>query len=142
MLAKIGQVGTMFSIGAMTLFLGAQHALAQNVTGGSSVTPGGTPNTDITIKKVPILGGSLTNMIGNIVNVILVVVGILAVIYLIYGGIMYVTAGGDAEKASKGRVAITNAIIGIVIIMLALAIYNFVIQGVQTGSGTTDATGQ
>jgi len=79
--------------------------------------------------------GGLMYHVGNIVNIILIVVGILAVLYLIYGGILYLTAGGDAEKASKGRVAITNAIIGVVIILLALAIYNFVIKGV--GSGQT-----
>src|SRR3990170_3169158 len=134
MLAKIKQTGTQLGVGAMTLFLGAQHALAQ-----SKVTPIETEagaDTNIEVEKVPLLEGELTAWIGNIINVILIIVGILAVIYLIYGGIMYVTAGGDAEKANKGRVAITNAIIGIVIIMLALAIYNFVIQGVRSGDVT------
>jgi len=132
MLAKIRETGTKLSVGAMTLFLGAQSALAQN-----KVTPVETEagaGTSIEVEKVPLLEGDLTVWIGNIVNVILIIVGILAVIYLIYGGIMYVTAGGDAEKANKGRIAITNAIIGIVIIMLALAIYNFVIKGVGKGT--------
>lgn len=87
------------------------------------------------IESVPIIqstsGNDLYVIIGNIVNIILIVVGILAVVYLVYGGILYLTAGGDAEKAGKGRVAITNAIIGIVIIMLSLAIYNFVINQVK-----------
>ncbi len=80
-------------------------------------------------------GSSLLGYVGNIVTVILIVVGILAVVYLIYGGILYLTAGGDAEKASKGRVAITNAIIGVVIILLSLAIYQFVLTGVESPTG-------
>jgi len=129
MLAKIKQTGTQLVVGAMTLFLGAQSALAQ----GAAVIPG----SETPVEAIPVLSGtSLTQLIEQIINVLLVVVGILAVIYLIYGGIMYITAGGDAEKANKGRVAITNAIIGIVIIMLALAIYNFVIQGVRSGDVT------
>ena len=127
MLAKIKQTGTQLVVGAMTLFLGAQSALAQ----GAAVIPG----SETPVEAIPVLSGTSLCQL-QIINVLLVVVGILAVIYLIYGGIMYITAGGDAEKANKGRVAITNAIIGIVIIMLALAIYNFVIQGVRSGDVT------
>ena len=83
------------------------------------------------VSRLEIFGGDLEDLITKIVNVILVVVGIVAVLYLIYGGITYVTAGGDAEKAGKGRTTITNAIIGIVIIAASLAIYNYVVKGVS-----------
>ena len=73
-------------------------------------------------------------VISNIINIVLIVAGILAVAYLIYGGLMYITAGGEAEKATKGRTAITNAIIGIIIIAASLAIYNYVIDtGLEGG---------
>jgi hypothetical protein len=136
MLAKIKRTGTQLSVGAMTLFLGAQSAFAATGDDSTTLKVGGE---DKAIEKVPLLGGtdnSLMDIIGKIINIILIVVGVLAVIYLIYGGIMYVTAGGDAEKANKGRIAITNAIIGIIIIMLALALYNFVIGGATTGEVT------
>lgn len=68
------------------------------------------------------------DVINNIVNLILYAAGALAVVYLIWGGLTYITAGGDAEKASKGRVAITNAIIGIAIIVGALTIYKLAID--------------
>jgi hypothetical protein len=87
-----------------------------------------------TVKRVPVLDVNLSDLVSNIINVILIIAGVLAVIYLIWGGITYVTAGGDAEKAGKGRTAITNAIIGVVIIVTALAIYNAVISGVGTGA--------
>ncbi len=77
---------------------------------------------------------SLTDTITNIVNILLTVIGILAVIYLVYGGVLYITAGGDAEKAGKGRTAITNAIIGIVIVLAALIIYNGVVNSFGSGS--------
>lgn len=81
-----------------------------------------------TINPLNFWSGSLNSLVGQIINVVLLITGVLAVFYLIWGGISYVTAGGDAEKASKGRVAITNAIIGIIIIIAALAIYNYVAQ--------------
>ncbi len=77
---------------------------------------------------------SIRDTISFIVNIILAIVGILAVIYLIYGGILYITAGGDAEKAGKGRTAITNAIIGIVIILASLIIYNGVVKSFNNQS--------
>lgn len=78
------------------------------------------------IEAVPVLGtsSSLSHIINNLIQILLWAAGLLAVIYLIWGGLTYVTAGGDSEKAGKGRVAITNAIIGIVIIVAALVIYN------------------
>ena len=72
----------------------------------------------------------------NIVNWVLWAAGAIAIGYLIYGGILYITAGGDAEKATKGRTAVINAVIGVIIIMLALAIIAWV-QGTFTGSGPT-----
>ena len=56
------------------------------------------------------------------INWFLYFAGALAVIYLIYGGILYITAGGDQEKATAGKTAVINAVIGIIIIALALLI--------------------
>ena len=67
---------------------------------------------------------SISQVVNNAINVGLAIIGLLAVAYLIYGGLLYITAGGDAEKAGKGRTAITNSIIGIVIVLAALIIYN------------------
>lgn len=77
---------------------------------------------------------SFTSVALNILNWVLFLAGALAVVYLIYGGILYITAGGDAEKATKGRTAVINAIIGIVIILLALALVTWVANLVQSGN--------
>ncbi len=68
----------------------------------------------------------LLDVIAAGINAFLLLAGSIAVIYLIYGGVLYITAGGDAEKATKGRTALINAIIGIIIILAAFAIANFV----------------
>ena len=68
----------------------------------------------------------LKEMVARGINAALWFAGALAVIYLIYGGMLYITAGGDAEKATKGRTALINAIIGIIIILLALIIVAYV----------------
>jgi len=74
----------------------------------------------------PLRGANLQDIVARGVNALLWFAGAVAVIYLIYGGLLYITAGGDAEKATKGRTALINAVIGIVIILLALVIVAYV----------------
>ena len=106
-------------VGLATLAAGAwaSVALAQTTINGAEIQALGPVNAD----------QGITATLTNLINIGLAIVGILAVVYLVYGGLLYITAGGDAEKAGKGRTAITNAIIGIVIILAALIIYNGVI---------------
>jgi len=77
---------------------------------------------------------SFTDTIQYIINVVLLIAGILAVVYLIYSGIQYITASGDATKATAARTGIINAIIGIVVILLSYAIAGWVFNGLNTGT--------
>jgi len=66
------------------------------------------------------------NVLQEIANWLLVIAGALAVIYLIWAGIQYITgAGGGADAAKK---QIINAVIGIIIIVLAYAMVTAVIS--------------
>jgi hypothetical protein len=55
------------------------------------------------------------------------IVGILSVIMLIAGGIMYATSAGDEAKTKKAKTAVTAAIIGLVFAVLAWTIVTFVV---------------
>lgn len=85
------------------------------------------------IQPIP-AGTPFMTMLLRLVNWVLILAGAIAVIYLIYGGILYITAGGDAEKATKGRTAVINAVIGIVIILLAVIIVTWVNNLIRTGT--------
>jgi hypothetical protein len=75
-------------------------------------------------------GGSLTNVIASIVNVFSWVVGVVAVIMVIWGGFTYVTAAGDPQKAAKARSTILYAVVGLVVVALAQIIVQFVLRKV------------
>lgn len=64
----------------------------------------------------------------QVTNTILYIVGVVAVIMLIIGGIKYIISGGDAKKVTDAKNTILYAIIGLVIAFLAYAIVNFVIS--------------
>jgi TRAP-type C4-dicarboxylate transport system permease small subunit len=69
----------------------------------------------------------------QVTNTILYIVGIIAVIMLIIGGIRYVISGGDAKKVTDAKNTVLYAIIGLVISFLAFAIVNFVITALPSG---------
>lgn len=69
-----------------------------------------------------------TGVFKQVTNTILYIVGIIAVIMLIIGGIRYVISGGDSKKVTDAKNTILYAIIGLVIAFLAFAIVNFVVS--------------
>jgi magnesium-transporting ATPase (P-type) len=73
----------------------------------------------------------LTKNIGNIINIMIGVIGIAAVIMLIIGGFRYVFSQGDEKGVKGAKDTILYSIIGIVVALLAFAIVNFVLGGLQ-----------
>ena len=72
-------------------------------------------------------GKTLEDVILYIVNVIIGVSGIVAVIFIVVGGVGYMTSAGDTTKLEKAKKTILYAAIGLIICALAFAIVNFVI---------------
>jgi hypothetical protein len=65
-----------------------------------------------------------------IVNILSWIVGVVAVIMIIIGGLKYVTSGGDAGNVSSAKNTILYAIIGLVVVLLAQIIVRFVVDQV------------
>lgn len=87
--------------------------------------------------------GCPTNLFGEtgvfrqITNVILYIVGIIAVIMLIIGGIKYVVSGGDSKKVTDAKNTVLYAIIGLIICFFSFAIVNFVISSLPSDEKTS-----
>lgn len=75
-----------------------------------------------------------TGAFRQVTNTILYIVGIIAVIMLIIGGIKYVVSGGDSKKVTDAKNTVLYAIIGLVIAFLAFAIVNFVISALPSST--------
>lgn len=72
-------------------------------------------------------GKSPAALIADIVNVLLFVIGAIAVIMIIIGGLLYATSAGDAGNITKAKNTIMYAVVGLVVAFLAYAIVNFVV---------------
>ncbi len=84
---------------------------------------------------------------GNISQIILGITGSFALLMFVYGGFLLVTSAGSQEAVSKGKKAITNAVIGILIIMTSGLLIQYGMDKLELSSGykavgvhcTTDA---
>lgn len=72
----------------------------------------------------------VNTIITTVINIFSLVVGVVAVIMIIIGGIKYITSGGDTNNVSGAKQTILGAIIGLVIVALAQVIVRFVLQRV------------
>ncbi|MFH0814959.1 MAG: hypothetical protein V1902_02705 [Candidatus Falkowbacteria bacterium] len=72
-------------------------------------------------------GTELPQRIGAILKVAVGVLGVVLTCLIIYGGFLWMTAGGDPGQVKKAKGYITDAIIGLIICILAYAITQFVV---------------
>lgn len=72
----------------------------------------------------------LPTLVKVVINWALYLSAIVAVIFIIIGGFMYITSAGNESQATKGRTTLINALIGLVIVvlsyMLVQVVYNFI----------------
>lgn len=79
-------------------------------------------------------GDDLAGRVMAVINGFLVLIGVLAVIYLVYAGVKYITSAGDDKKAGEAKQAILYTVIGLVVIGLAAVLVNFVASAVGLGN--------
>ncbi|MDD2758570.1 MAG: hypothetical protein PHD72_04370 [Patescibacteria group bacterium] len=83
----------------------------------------------------------IRQIIANIIRIALGLVGIVLVVIIIYGGFLWMTAGGNEEQIGKAKKVLTNAVIGLVIILSAYAIVLFVMRMLGIGVGAPSGVG-
>jgi hypothetical protein len=121
-----------YKIGALTsvYLLAPVAAMAQiGDTGITAGDPG---------QSMSALSGGETELpvlVGNIINIFIGILGIIFVILTVYAGFLYLTAGGESDKVEDAKAMLRNGVIGLILILAAFAISNFVV------SALTEATG-
>lgn len=82
-------------------------------------------------------GDSVPKIAGNVIGTLLSMISVLFFVLVLYGGILWMTARGNSEQTGKALNTILAATIGIIIVMGAYALTNFVFQlGGSAGAGT------
>lgn len=67
-------------------------------------------------------------VVSGFINLVFVVAILLALIWLIYGGVKWMVSGGDKSAVEEARNHVVSALIGLVIVFVAFFIINFLAQ--------------
>ncbi len=117
---------------------------------GNSGSSGGSGATRQPSRTAPVFrvtfpdpfGGTLTAqaVIGNIIRIAIALCGVFFIGVFVYGGLLYMTSAGDAKDVKKGQGAIVNAVIGLVVVLVAYVAVSLIIQ-LSDQFQTSDITG-
>ena len=80
----------------------------------------------------------LEDVIIQLVNVLLGFLGIIAVVIILWGGFLWLTAGGNEDQIGRARSTIIAGIIGLAIIIASFAIARFVVGSLTSATGGPD----
>lgn len=69
--------------------------------------------------------------VGSILGAVYVLAGIVAVIVIVIGGIRYVASNGDSGQVQSAKNTVTYAVVGLIVVIAAAAITQFVINGTK-----------
>ena len=106
----------------------APNSIAQGICDGTNIATGsGAASTSCA--SDPTTGTSgLYALAAKVVNIFSVIVGIVAVIMIIFGGFKYITSGGDSGNVSGAKNTLIYAIVGLIVVALAQFIVHFVLK--------------
>lgn len=76
-----------------------------------------------------------TGIFQTIVNVILFIIGAVAVIMIVVGGVRYTVSNGDSNAVQGAKNTIMYAIVGLVVAIIAYALVNFVVVNIGANQG-------
>ena len=96
------------------------------------------------------LPGSFANLasqdikvtIGNLVQIVIGFLGVLVVLYMLYGGFLWMTSGGDEKKIEQAKKMIVAAVIGLLIVLAAFSITSFIVNSLIKSTGPGGGAGR
>ena len=83
---------------------------------------------------------SSSNLLYKAMIIMFSFAGGIAVLFIVVGAYFMLASGGNEEQIEKGKKTLTNAIIGLVVVLLAVTIIRIVTNAVTTGSTTSSGT--
>ena len=75
------------------------------------------------------LSGFIWTVVLNIVEMAMVAVAYVTVFFILYGGFQFLTSQGAPDGMAKARTTITNAVIGLIISLVAVGLINYIVTG-------------
>ncbi len=114
----------------ITMFSSALTVNADLSSMKTSLQTAGAP-----LKPAGSSGDYIPNIVANLINTVLSIIGILLLVYMIYAGFLWMTAGGEGKQVEQAKTMIKNSIIGILIIGASFVIADFILSAIISAFG-------
>ena len=128
-------------------FLGLAIVLSANIIMGSIrialVANGNIGSCDLTVNDPSSSCVNMDNagdMVTRLINWVTGVAGVVSAIFVVYGGIAYITSAGDPGKVEKAKKTILYSLIGLIIVALVITITGFVSSTVRKATSQVNDT--
>ncbi len=126
-LQKVSSTILLAVVSAILLSVSADFVLAQSQ---GLIESGDNPQL---IGQATNFSGSIRQLALTMINFFLSFLGFAAVIFVIYGGIQYVTAGGQQDKVDTAKKILMYSAAGLIIVLISFALVNTLLSA---GTGT------
>lgn len=86
-------------------------------------------------------GDQLPEIVGNLIKIFLSILGVLFVVLMVYAGYLWMNARGNEQQVEKAKNILSQAVIGLVVILGAYSITYFVVNGLTKATGYQEGVG-
>lgn len=133
-MTNMKKISKIITAGAGAATLGLVYTQNAFADGLSNVQSG------VTKTKDAAGGLSMQTVISTVIGTMLFIVGLLAVVMLIYGGIRYVTSHGDKAQVTAAKETIMYAVVGLVVAIAAFAVVQWITNDVFKGGASSSSS--
>ena len=86
-------------------------------------------------------GDQLPEIVGNLIKIFLSILGVLFVVLMVYAGYLWMNARGNEQQVEKAKNILTQAVIGLIVVLGAYSITFFVVNGLMKATGYQEGVG-
>lgn len=108
----------------------------QTQQGTGTSTSGSATQGELVTLPNPIRCADATCLISQVIRYILGVIAVIATLMFVWGGMLMLTSGGNADQVRKAKETLTWAAIGVIVILMSWVIIRFVLEAVVGTSST------
>ena len=80
----------------------------------------------------PTISNFIWHIVLNVLECVMLLAGYVSVGFILYGGFLFLLSQGSADAMVKARTTILNAVIGLIISLLAVGVVNFIVTGIMS----------
>lgn len=93
------------------------------------------------VKNKGMVESNWVEVVGRVIRAIIGIVGVLLLVMMIYGGVLYMTSAGSEDRIGMAKKVLTYAIFGVVVVALAFTVTTYIVNALISEDYSTSSYG-